>query len=145
MNVPLDLPYTMPADYTLQVGRGVTLRTGTDVAIIGYGPMLLTNAWRAADELAKQGISAAVIDLPWLNRIDDEWVKTLGALRPHRHARQSLSRVRPGRDGRRRARAHRRARRSCRRSASPKFRPADRTPTCWRITASMPPASRAAR
>ena len=79
VNVPLDLPYSMPADYALQVGRGVTLRSGTDVAIIGYGTILLTNAWKAADELAKQGISAAVIDLPWLNRIDDEWVKTLGA------------------------------------------------------------------
>ena len=78
VNVPLDLPYTMPADYALQVGRGVTLRPGTDVAIIGYGTILLTNAWKAADELAAQGISAAVIDLPWLNRIDDEWVKTLG-------------------------------------------------------------------
>lgn len=79
VNVPLDLPYTMPADYALHVGRGVTLRQGTDVAIIGYGTMLLTNAWKAADELAQQGISAAVIDLPWLNRIDDEWVKTLGS------------------------------------------------------------------
>ena len=79
VNVPVDLPYTMPADYQLQVGRGVTLRNGTDVAIIGYGTILLTNAWKAADELAKQGISAAVIDLPWLNRVDDEWVKTLGA------------------------------------------------------------------
>ncbi len=78
VNVPLDLPYSMPADYTLQVGRGVTLREGTDVAIVGYGTILLTNAWRAADELAAQGISAAVIDLPWLNRIDDEWVETLG-------------------------------------------------------------------
>jgi transketolase len=78
VNVPLDLPYSMPVDYTLQVGRGVTLRHGTDLAIIGYGTILLTNAWKAADELAAQGISAAVIDLPWLNRIDDEWVKTLG-------------------------------------------------------------------
>ena len=78
-NVPLDLPYAMPDGYVLQVGRGVTLRQGTDVAIIGYGTMLLTNAWKAADELAQQGISAAVIDLPWLNRIDDAWVKTLGA------------------------------------------------------------------
>lgn len=77
-NVPLDLPYTMPADYKLHVGKGVTLRKGTDVAIIGYGTILMTNAWKAADELAHQGISAAVIDLPWLNRIDDEWVKTLG-------------------------------------------------------------------
>jgi len=57
------------------VGRGVTLRPGTDIAIIGYGTVLLTNAWRAADELAGQGLSAAVIDLPWLNRIDDAWVR----------------------------------------------------------------------
>lgn len=78
-NVPLDLPYSMPADYALHVGRGVTLRQGTDVAIIGYGTILLTNAWKAADELARQGISAAVIDMPWLNRVDDTWVRTLGA------------------------------------------------------------------
>jgi transketolase len=75
VNVPLDLPYTLPADYALQVGRGVTLRPGKDVAVIGYGTVLLTNAWKAADELGAQGISAAVIDLPWLNRIDNEWVR----------------------------------------------------------------------
>jgi transketolase len=74
VNVPLDLPYSLPADYALKVGRGVTLRPGTDVALVGYGTILLTNAWRAAEELAAQGISAAVIDLPWLNRIDDRWV-----------------------------------------------------------------------
>jgi transketolase len=79
VNVPLDLPYALPASYTLQVGRGVTLRDGSDVAIVGYGPLLMTNAWRAADELASQGVRAAVINLPWLNRIDDAWVaETLG-------------------------------------------------------------------
>jgi transketolase len=65
----------MPSGYTLQVGRGVTLRAGTDVALVGYGPILLTNAWRAAEELAAEGVSAAVIDLPWLNRIDEGWVR----------------------------------------------------------------------
>jgi len=74
VNVPLDLPYALPASYAMQAGRGVTLRVGSDVALIGYGPVLMTNAWGAADELAAQGISAAVINLPWLNRIDDSWV-----------------------------------------------------------------------
>jgi transketolase len=74
VNVPMDLPYTLPASYVLQPGRGVVLRPGADVALIGYGPMLLTQAWAAADELVREGINAAVIDLPWLNRIDDEWV-----------------------------------------------------------------------
>jgi transketolase len=74
VNVPLDLPYALPSSYSLEVGRGVTLRAGTDVALIGYGPVLMTNAWRAADDLAADGVSAAVISLPWLNRIDDGWV-----------------------------------------------------------------------
>ena len=74
VNVPLDLPYALPTGHTLAVGRGVSLRQGTDVAILGYGPLLLAHACRAADELATHGIRASVIDLPWLNRIDDEWV-----------------------------------------------------------------------
>jgi transketolase len=79
VNVPMDLPYTIPPSYALRPGRGVTLREGHDVALIGYGPLLMTSAWQAADELHAQGISAAVIDLPWLNQIDDTWVReTLG-------------------------------------------------------------------
>src|SRR5215467_13645096 len=74
VNVPLDLPYALPLDYALEAGRGVVLRPGHDVAIVGYGPVLLTNAWHAAEELAAEGISAAVINHPWLNRIDDVWV-----------------------------------------------------------------------
>ncbi len=75
VNVPLDLPYSLPGSYALEVGRGVALRNGDDVALIGYGPVLLSNAWRAAEELAAQGVSAAVINLPWLNRIDDNWTR----------------------------------------------------------------------
>jgi transketolase len=74
VNVPLDLPYAHPESYALRLGRGVTLREGADVAFVGYGPVLMSSAWRAADDLADHGIEAAVIDLPWLNRIDDEWV-----------------------------------------------------------------------
>jgi transketolase len=73
VSVPLDLPYELPAAYALEVGRGVTLREGRDVALVGYGPLLMAQAWRAADELAPGGVSAAVINLPWLNRIDQEW------------------------------------------------------------------------
>jgi len=74
VNVPMDLPYALPASYSLSVGRGVILRDGRDVALVGYGPLLMTNAWRAADELGSHGISAAVVNLPWLNRVDDVWV-----------------------------------------------------------------------
>src|SRR5262249_53254229 len=74
VNLPMDPPSPLPASSALEVGRGVALRAGADVALIGYGPMLLSQAWIAADALAAEGIGAAVIDLPWLNRIDDEWV-----------------------------------------------------------------------
>jgi transketolase len=73
VNVPLDLPYSLPASYALEIGCGVSLRSGRDVALIGYGPVMMMGACRAADELAAQGIGAAVINLPWLNRIDDAW------------------------------------------------------------------------
>jgi transketolase len=75
VNVPLDLPYTLPQSYALEAGTGVTLRNGADVAIVGYGPILMTNAWGAAEDLAAEGIRAAVINLPWLNRIDDAWTR----------------------------------------------------------------------
>jgi transketolase len=75
VNVPLDLPYSLPPSYALEIGTGVTLRSGEDVALVGYGPVLLSNAWRAAEELAAQGVRAAVINLPWLNRIDDSWTR----------------------------------------------------------------------
>jgi len=79
VNVPLDLPYSLPASYRLQIGRGVTLREGADVALVGYGPLLMTNAWGAAEQLAARGVRAAVINLPWLNRIDEGWAaETLG-------------------------------------------------------------------
>ena len=77
VNVPLDLPYSLPQSYALEVGKGVVLRGDitTDVALVGYGPVLLSNACRAAEALASEGISAAVINLPWLNRIDDTWAR----------------------------------------------------------------------
>jgi transketolase len=77
VNVPLDLPYSLPSTYALEVGSGVVLRgdLSADVALVGYGPVLLSNAWRAAEALASEGVTAAVINLPWLNRIDDRWAR----------------------------------------------------------------------
>jgi transketolase len=77
VNVPLDLPYSLPPAYALEVGKGVVLRGDltADVALVGYGPVLMSNACRAAEALASEGVTAAVINLPWLNRIDDQWAR----------------------------------------------------------------------
>ena len=50
VNVPLDLAVRAAGvDTRCSLGRGVTLREGADVALVGYGPLLMTNAWHAAD------------------------------------------------------------------------------------------------
>src|SRR5207245_1100743 len=39
VNVAVDVEYSLPPAYCLQPGRGVTLRIGRDVALVGYGPI----------------------------------------------------------------------------------------------------------
>jgi len=58
VNVPVDVPYDLPPSYRLAVGRGVTLRPGADLVLIAYGPVLLSQAWHAAELLAGDGVSA---------------------------------------------------------------------------------------
>lgn len=74
VSVPWDIPFELPADYQLIEGRGVTLSPGRDAVVFGYGPVLLGEAVKAAALLSERhAIHAAVINLPWLNRIDRDW------------------------------------------------------------------------
>ncbi len=73
-SVPVDMPFRLPADHRLVPGQGTRLRDGRDGVLIAYGPVMLAEAYRAADLLEAQGRSIAVFDLPWLNRIDDRWL-----------------------------------------------------------------------
>jgi transketolase len=73
-SVPCAIPYALPAGYRLQPGRGAVLRDGGDGAIIAYGPVMLSEAFLAAELLEERGHSLAVIDLPWLNRVDGAWL-----------------------------------------------------------------------
>lgn len=62
-----------PQDAEFTIGKGLVLRDGKDVTIIACGIMVAT-ALEAADELEKQGISAAVIDMFTVKPLDDELV-----------------------------------------------------------------------
>lgn len=76
ISAPWCVPYKLPRGYQLTVGQGVTLREGTDVAVIAYGPVLLSAAVEAAKIVAAQSnISVRVINLPWLNRVDFGWLR----------------------------------------------------------------------
>ena len=68
---------------TIQIGKGVELKEGTDVAIIACGVMV-SESIKAAESLAAKGVSAAVIDMHTLKPLDgaliDSLVKRCGAL-----------------------------------------------------------------
>ena len=60
----------VPVDeYSIPLGVAKVVREGTDVTLISYGWML-NQALAAAEELAKEGISAEVVDLRSLMPID---------------------------------------------------------------------------
>jgi transketolase len=55
-------------------GRGTVLREGSDALLFAYGPVLLHEALNAAEAL---GTRVQVVNMPWLNRVDSEWLAEL--------------------------------------------------------------------
>jgi transketolase len=79
-SIPVEIPFELPADYRLVPGQGTLLREGKEALVIGYGPVLLAEAFRAAQQLsAEQGLEVAIVNLPWLNAIDAQWLAGLAA------------------------------------------------------------------
>ena len=68
---------------TIQIGKGITLRQGDDVAIIACG-VLVSEALKAADSLGENGIEATVIDMHTIKPLDvglvDEIASRCGAI-----------------------------------------------------------------
>ena len=67
--------FEVPAegDFTIPFGKASILRSGTDVTIVSFG-IGLTYSLQAAEELAKEGISAEVLNLRTLRPIDYDTV-----------------------------------------------------------------------
>lgn len=61
------------ADYKFEIGKGVTLREGSDCSIIATG-LCVSEALAAADTLAEQGIHAEVINIHTIKPLDEELV-----------------------------------------------------------------------
>jgi transketolase len=60
-------------DYKFEIGKGVTLREGTDVTIIATG-LCVNSALEAAEKLAADGVSAKVINIHTIKPLDEELV-----------------------------------------------------------------------
>ena len=61
------------ADYKFEIGKGVTLKEGTDVTIVATG-ICVNSAMEAAELLAADGISAEVINIHTIKPLDEELI-----------------------------------------------------------------------
>jgi transketolase len=69
----------LPEDYDFSFGKGTVLKEGKDVVLFAYGPVMLNEALTAAEMLSEQDFSLRVVNLPWLNRLDEKWLEeTIG-------------------------------------------------------------------
>src|SRR5438034_2400743 len=66
-------------EYRVELGHGSVLRTGSDALLVSYGPVMLHEALRASELLAARGVEIAVVNMPWLNRVDRAWLSELAA------------------------------------------------------------------
>ena len=65
----------LPRGYEPEVGRGAVLREGRDGVLLAYGPVMLHEALLASEHLAESvGLELRIVNLPWLNRFDEEWL-----------------------------------------------------------------------
>ena len=60
-------------DYKFEIGKGITLKEGKDVAIIATG-LCVNSALEAAEMLAKDGIDAKVINIHTIKPLDEELI-----------------------------------------------------------------------
>ena len=78
--LPIETPYQLPDGYQLELGKGVALTDGDDAVMFAYGPVMLSQAVQASINLKNQEIGLKVVNLPWLNTIDADWLaETVGS------------------------------------------------------------------
>ncbi|HOO78378.1 MAG TPA: transketolase C-terminal domain-containing protein [bacterium] len=71
-------PAIYAGEYDFQVGRGVVLREGTDVALLGTGE-IVRDVLTAAELLEREGVSARVINIHTLKPLDRELIAAAAA------------------------------------------------------------------
>ena len=71
----LAVPVFHEEGFQFQIGKGEVMREGNDIAIIANG-LMVYEAVLAAEELAKEGIQAMVINMATIKPLDEELVLT---------------------------------------------------------------------
>ena len=76
ISVPVAVHFSLPVGYSFKRGYGIVLREGSDAVLFAYGPVMLGEALSAAKLLEEHfDLSIKVINLPWLNVVDLEWLE----------------------------------------------------------------------
>jgi transketolase len=65
---------SLPKGYRLTLGRGAALTEGKHAVMFAYGPVMLHEALLASELLVDRGFHLKVVDMPWLNRLDEKWL-----------------------------------------------------------------------
>jgi transketolase len=75
VSIPRKIEYELPKNYEVKYGQGVTLMDGTEILIITYGPLMLSQAFEVSKLYNKsENKNLKIVNLPWLNYIDEEWL-----------------------------------------------------------------------
>jgi transketolase len=74
VSVPWELPFEPEPVKQLQPGRGRLVRAGSAGFFVTTGPVMLSQAWLAAERLAPDGAEFGVVALPWLRGVDGGWL-----------------------------------------------------------------------
>ena len=67
------VPVLFGDDYKFEIGKGVLMKEGTDVTLVGTG-IMVSKAMEAAELLAAEGISAAVVNISTIKPLDAELI-----------------------------------------------------------------------
>jgi transketolase len=71
---PSPTTINLPQTYQFSYGKGAVLGDGIDAVLFGYGPVMLNEALTAAKLLKDKDFSLKIVNLPWLNCIDLNWL-----------------------------------------------------------------------
>ena len=65
-------------EHEIQIGKGIVLKDGNDVAIIACGVMV-SEAMKAAETLASKGLNATVVDMHTIKPLDHDLIEKLAS------------------------------------------------------------------
>ena len=83
----VSIPFQTPVDFSESTsfvrGVGSTLLKGDSAVIMAAGPIMLAEAATAAKKISEQNIKISVVNMPWLNYVDEKWLVRLLKNKPN--------------------------------------------------------------